>query len=106
MAASESGERGPNCPAIIPTGSVSTQTAPSGMPMSATSTVCASAKEGEVLQTIELDRGCFACILGGQDGRTLFMVAQEWGGPENMQRGECTGQVLTAHAPAPGAGWP
>jgi sugar lactone lactonase YvrE len=68
---------------------------------------CVRAREGgDVLQTIELDRGCFACILGGEDERTLFMVAQEWGGPENMQRGERTGQVLTAQAPAPAAGWP
>src|SRR5262249_18218799 len=27
---------------------------------------------GEVLQTVELDRGCFACMLGGVDRRTLF----------------------------------
>jgi sugar lactone lactonase YvrE len=68
---------------------------------------CVRVREGgEVLQTIELDRGCFACILGGKNERTLFMVAEEWGGPENMQRGERTGQVLTAHAPAPAAGWP
>src|SRR5215216_2066839 len=36
---------------------------------------------GEVLQTIELDRGCFACALGGEDRRTLFMMATEWSGP-------------------------
>jgi sugar lactone lactonase YvrE len=43
---------------------------------------CVRVREGgEVLQTIELDRGCFACTLGGVDGSTLFMVAQEWGGP-------------------------
>jgi sugar lactone lactonase YvrE len=64
------------------------------------------AEGGEVLQTIDLDRGCFACVLGGEDGGTLFMLAQEWGGPENMQDGGPTGQVLTARAPAPGAGWP
>src|SRR6476661_2881216 len=28
---------------------------------------------GAVLETIELDRGCFACALGGADRRTLFM---------------------------------
>jgi sugar lactone lactonase YvrE len=61
---------------------------------------------GEVLQTIDLDRGCFACMLGGEDGRTLFMVAQRWDGPANMQGGERTGQVLTAQAPAPHAGRP
>ena len=61
---------------------------------------------GEVLQTLELDRGCFACTLGGTDNSTLFIVGQEWSGPANMQGGERTGQLLTAQAPAPGAGWP
>jgi len=61
---------------------------------------------GEVLQTIEHDRGCFACTLGGTDNSTLFIVGQEWSGPANMQGGERTGQLLTAQAPAPGAGWP
>src|SRR6266702_6540293 len=41
---------------------------------------CVRVREGgQVLQTIELDRGCFACILGG---------------------------VLTIDAPAAGVGWP
>jgi sugar lactone lactonase YvrE len=36
---------------------------------------CVRVREGgEVLQTIELDRGCFACALGGVDKRTLFLV--------------------------------
>jgi sugar lactone lactonase YvrE len=61
---------------------------------------------GEVLQTIDLDRGCFACMLGGVDNRTLFMMAAEWGGPASMTDGAPTGQVLTAEAPAPGGGWP
>ena len=48
-------------------------------------TRCVRVREGgEVLQTIELDRGCFACALGGQDRRTLFMVAAEWNGPAGM----------------------
>src|SRR3712207_3520485 len=61
---------------------------------------------GEVLQTIDLDRGCFACMLGGSDGKTLFMVAQEWSGMESTTEGERTGQILTAPTPAAGAGWP
>ena len=61
---------------------------------------------GEVLQTIDLDRGCFACALGGADRRTLFLVATEWRGTANMADGSRTGQVLTARAPAPGVGWP
>jgi sugar lactone lactonase YvrE len=64
------------------------------------------AEGGEVLQTIELDRGCFACALGGADRRTLFMMATEWNGPENMFAEPRTGQVVIADAPAPGAGWP
>jgi sugar lactone lactonase YvrE len=61
---------------------------------------------GEVLQTIRLDRGCFACALGGADGRTLFLVANEWGGPASMAEGSRAGQVLTTEAPAQHAGWP
>jgi sugar lactone lactonase YvrE len=68
---------------------------------------CIRVREGgEVLQTIELDRGCFASALGGVEGRTLFMMATEWSGPENMFAEPRTGQVLTAEAPAPRAGWP
>ena len=64
------------------------------------------AEGGEVLQTIQLDRGCFACALGGPDRRTLFMTAQEWNGPERMFAEPRTGQVLTAEAPASGVPWP
>jgi len=68
---------------------------------------CVRVREGgEVLQTIELDRGCFACMLGGAEGQTLFMVANEWRGPSNMLGAERTGRVLTARAPAPHAGRP
>jgi sugar lactone lactonase YvrE len=68
---------------------------------------CVRVREGgEVLQTIELDRGCFACMLGGADGKTLFIVATEWKGAEQMADGSRTGQILTARASAPHAGWP
>ena len=68
---------------------------------------CVRVREGgEVLRTVDLDRGCFACALGGVEGRTLFMMATEWNGPANMFDGPRTGQVLTTEAPAPGAGWP
>jgi len=63
---------------------------------------------GEVLQTINLDRGCFACMLGGPGKSTLFLIATEWRGmqkiPEVAQAR--TGQVLAIAAPAPGVGWP
>jgi sugar lactone lactonase YvrE len=68
---------------------------------------CARIREGgEVLQTIQLDRGCFACMLGGQDRRTLFLVARPWHGVETMADRERAGQILTTQVSVPGAGWP
>jgi sugar lactone lactonase YvrE len=68
---------------------------------------CVRVREGgEVLETIELDRGCFACALGGAHGRTLFMMATEWSGPEKMFAEPRTGQVLRVEVEVPGAGWP
>jgi sugar lactone lactonase YvrE len=68
---------------------------------------CVRVREGgEVLETIDLDLGCFACMLGGPAGSTLFMVVREWGGIESAADEKRTGQVLTVEAPAPGAGWP
>ncbi len=64
------------------------------------------AQGGEVLQTVELDRGAFACMLGGADGRTLFIVAREWRGLESAGDKSRSGQILTVTAPAPAAGWP
>ena len=69
---------------------------------------CVRVREGgELLATVALDRGCFACILGGADGRTLFIVAAEFAGPASFAPGAPrTGQVVTVQAPVPGAGWP
>jgi sugar lactone lactonase YvrE len=68
---------------------------------------CVRVREGgDVLQTVELDRGCFACALGGPDRATLFVIASEWNGPDGMFQEPRTGQVLTMDVTAPGAGWP
>jgi sugar lactone lactonase YvrE len=66
------------------------------------------AERGEVLDRIELDRPCYACMLGGDDGRTLFMVAQKWFGPDRMEEliQAKTGEVLTARVEVARAGWP
>jgi sugar lactone lactonase YvrE len=63
---------------------------------------------GEVLQTITVDRGCFACMLGGEAKKTLYIIATEWRGMDKIAEvGQArTGQVLTFEAPAPHAGWP
>lgn len=64
------------------------------------------AEGGEVLDLVELDRGCFSCALGGPEGRTLFMVVREWHGTAGARDERRTGQVLLVEAPEPGAGWP
>ena len=68
---------------------------------------CVRVREGgDVLQTVQLDRGCFSCALGGPDRTTLFMVATHWRGTEGMAEASQTGQVRTTRAPAAGVGWP
>jgi sugar lactone lactonase YvrE len=59
------------------------------------------AEGGEVLQTVEADRGCFACMLGGDDGRTLFIVANHY-----SEAGASDGVVLTTRVDVPHAGRP
>src|SRR5262249_8520980 len=64
------------------------------------------AEGGEVLRSIDTDRGCFACALGGVQGRTLFMMCQEWRGPERMFSEPRSGRILAIEAPSPRAGRP
>ncbi len=61
---------------------------------------------GDVLEQVDLDRGCFSCTLGGPAGTTLYMVTMEWGGTEGVGEGARTGQVVAFEASAPRAGWP
>jgi len=56
---------------------------------------------------VELDRGGFACALGGPDKTTLFIVAAQWQGMSEAQMvAPGSGQVLTTQVDVPGAGWP
>ena len=63
------------------------------------------AEGGGVLEVVEA-AACFACMLGGEDGHTLYVVANEWGGTSEIGPGEPGGQVLAHRAPAPHAGHP
>jgi sugar lactone lactonase YvrE len=70
---------------------------------------CARIREGgEVLERFELDRPCFASMLGGPERRTLFMLTADWRGTEAIEDvvADRTGQVLVVDAPSPGVGWP
>jgi sugar lactone lactonase YvrE len=64
------------------------------------------AEGGNVLDTVNVDRGCFACMLGGEDRRTLYVVANEWRGREGIGKTKGTGAVFAVTAPAAGVGWP
>jgi len=59
------------------------------------------AEGGEVLETVPVDRGAFACMLGGDDGRTLYVVANNYG-----PQGASDGIVLTQRVDVPRAGRP
>lgn len=68
---------------------------------------CVRIREGgEILDTINLDQGCFACMLGGKDEKTLFMVTKEWQSVKKTSNTTQTSQVVMTEAPAAGAGWP
>jgi sugar lactone lactonase YvrE len=65
------------------------------------------AEDGAVLQTVTLDRGAFACVLGGPEGRTLFVTAARWQGmTETEMVAPGSGQVLAVPVEVPGAGRP
>ncbi len=61
------------------------------------------AQGGRILQRVELDRPAFSVALGGPDGTTLFMVANEWNGPENIGKGPRTGVVYVTGVEVPAA---
>jgi sugar lactone lactonase YvrE len=66
---------------------------------------CVRVREGgEVLQMITSELGCFACMLGGPEGTTLFVTAAAW--PDAMTPGSRTGRILKAEVSVPHAGWP
>lgn len=68
---------------------------------------CVRVREGgEVLRTVDVDRACFACMLGGADGTTLYILAAEWPAALDATGDKRTGMLLTTTAPAAGAGWP
>jgi sugar lactone lactonase YvrE len=90
----------------VPDGICMTRRMRSGTATSPTKRCVRVREGGDVLQTITFDRGCFACMLGGDDGRTLLMVVREWRGLATTSDTSRTGQVLSVKAPAPHAGWP
>jgi len=65
------------------------------------------AEGGAVLDTVPLDRGGFACMLGGSERPNLYVVAARWPGMAGLA-GDAPweGQVLRTEVSVAGAGWP
>jgi sugar lactone lactonase YvrE len=70
--------------------------------------VCVRVAEGgDVLDTVALDRGAFACMLGGDASPALYVVAAVWPGVAGlMTHTGWEGRVLRVPVEVPGAGWP
>lgn len=62
------------------------------------------ARGGEILDRVEFDRSPFACMLGGPDRRTLYVLAATWNPTDPF--GGRSGRLLAVPAPAGGTGWP
>jgi sugar lactone lactonase YvrE len=62
------------------------------------------AEGGEVLEEVPLELMAFACMLGGADGRTLFITANEWTGSINTE--SPSGKLYSTRVAVPHAGFP
>jgi sugar lactone lactonase YvrE len=60
---------------------------------------------GEVTHRVAVDRGAFACMLGGSDGTTLYILTSGSSEPESCAR-ERSARIEICTAPHPRAGWP
>ena len=71
----------------------------------ATGQACFRVREGgEVVDRVDTGRGCFACALGGENRRILFLLtADAYSGAAIRSR---TGAVEMVDVEVPGAGWP
>ena len=60
---------------------------------------------GEVTQRIKAERGAFACMLGGDDRRTLYLLTALGSDPEKC-RAQRNGRIEAIRVDVPGAGLP
>ncbi len=63
------------------------------------------AEGGEVLEVIDTGQPCFACMLGGEDGRTLFMLTAASSDHQAAASAQ-TGKIVVAQVDAGRAGRP
>jgi len=63
------------------------------------------AQGGEVLEVIDTGQPCYACMLGGDDGKTLFMLTAASSDHEAAAKAQ-TGKIVVAEVDSPRAGRP
>jgi len=63
------------------------------------------AEGGERLHTVKTSQNCYACMLGGVDGKTLFMMTAK-DSHHTVASASRTGKIETVTVDAPGAGYP
>ena len=63
------------------------------------------AERGAVLDTVSASQTCYACMLGGDDGKTLFLMTAPSSIPA-IASAKPGGRIEIAPAESPHAGWP
>ncbi|MEJ2864391.1 SMP-30/gluconolactonase/LRE family protein [Actinomycetospora flava] len=96
---------GPDGIAIDPAGGIWTQTADtaahSGDPDAPAGAVVRVLDGGEVTHRVETELPCFACVLGGPDGRHLFLLCNEFAGIDRLTEVQArrSARVLVTEVP-------
>ncbi len=67
--------------------------------------ICRVAEGGEILEQIATPAQTFACMLGGIDGKTLFVLTAS-GSSREAVAGKAEGSIWTLQVDVPGAGTP
>ncbi|MEE4145209.1 MAG: SMP-30/gluconolactonase/LRE family protein [Halieaceae bacterium] len=63
------------------------------------------AEGGQELRVVNTSQNCYACMLGGADGRDLHLVTAQ-SSHHGTAAAERTGRIETIRVEVPGAGWP
>lgn len=64
---------------------------------------CVRVREGgEILATVDIGLGCFACALGDRDNQNLFIMAAEWKNMKEVSSSLPVGRVISVPVSVPG----
>jgi sugar lactone lactonase YvrE len=75
---------------------------------SASPTTCECIRQvegGEITHRVEVDQGAFACMLGGANGTTLYILTADSSDPAECKANR-QGRIDYCEAPFAGTGWP